>query len=799
MRLGINGRFLTAPVTGVQRFAHEVLRRIVDETAVTVFVPRGAQLPRDVGAAVVTGRLRGHAWEQLELPRMAAHRCDVMLHPANTASMRMSVPFVLVLHDVLPLTNPGWFTPTFAAWQRIATPRAARAAAAIVTVSEWSRGAICDATGVVPSRVIVAPQGLAPFAAPASAEAVERTRAELSLPASYLLAVGGDARKNIRFLTVMLVKWRELHGSAPALVVVGSPRRRVHGSRTGSRADAAGVDVRTLGRVTDDQLHALYTGALALCSPSLAEGFGRTPLEAIACGTPAVAAASGASAETLGPLASARVVPLSDAQWIDAVQSVSRLPQSLLLADAAALRSRWTWDAAARSVLNACAAVSEARAESRVPTVARHAARPRGRVMSTPRSGLTSAARGGRMGAPAGDRRSVLGGPGSDHSGAAPRVALVHDWLTGTRGGERVLEALIALLPGADLFTLIHVPGSVPPAIEELNIRTSFVNSLPGVRHYYRYCLPLFPAAIERLDLSGYDLVVSSSHCVAKSVMTRGARHLCYCHTPMRYIRDQSDAYLGDGAAAAVRRLVLAPATRRLRSWDAATASRVDAFVANSEHVRRRIRMYYDRDATVVHPPVDLDRFTPAAEREDVHVCAGALVPYKRIDLAVAAFNRSGRQLLVVGDGPQYRSLRRRARRNVTFTGRVSDAEMAAILGRARALVMPMVEDFGIIAVEAQAAGAPVIAYGAGGALETVTDGVTGVHFRRQTPEAIEAAVLAADRQKFDLAALQANAARFSVKAFEAGMRAALDDLSHPVGTPDPAPRSAQHAVASCT
>lgn len=791
MRLGINGRFLAAPVTGVQRFAHEVLRRITAEAEVTLFVPRGVHVPGDLGVAVVTGHLRGHAWEQLELPRAVASRCDVLLHPANTASMRVSVPFVLVLHDVLPLTNPDWFTRPFAAWQRISTPRAARAAAAIVTVSEWSRHAICDATGAVRSRVHIAPQGLTPFDAPASPEAVARARLELSLPASYLLAVGGDARKNIPFLTGMLAKWRELHGSAPALVVVGSPQRRVHGSRTASRENAAGVDVRTLGRVTDDQLHALYTGALALCSPSLAEGFGRTPLEAIACGTPAVAAPSGPSAETLAVLQSARVVPLSVTHWIDAVQSVSRLPQSLLLSDAAALRTRWTWDAAAGTVLNACVAACATNA-TRAPTAVRKAAPGRDGRMNDRRGDGMRVTRDPGMSASAVGRMS---GPVS----AAPRIALVHDWLTGMRGGERVLEALIALLPGADLFTLIHVPGSVPPAIEALNIRTSFVNSLPGVRHYYRYCLPLFPAAVERLDLSGYDLVVSSSHCVAKSVMTRGARHLCYCHTPMRYIWDQSDAYLGAGRGAALRRLMLAPATRRLRSWDAATAGRVDAFIANSEHVRRRIQLYYDRDAAVVHPPVAVDRFTPAAARDDVYVCAGALVPYKRVDLAVAAFNRSGRELLVVGDGPEYRSLRRSARRNVRFTGRVADAEMAVILGRARALVMPMVEDFGIIAVEAQAAGAPVIAYGAGGALETVADGVTGVHFRRQTPEAIEAAVIAAERREFDVAALQANAARFSVQAFESGMRAALADLSHHVGGPTPAESPTQQAVASCT
>lgn len=355
----------------------------------------------------------------------------------------------------------------------------------------------------------------------------------------------------------------------------------------------------------------------------------------------------------------------------------------------------------------------------------------------------------------------------------------MHDWLTGTRGGERVLMALADLLPGADLFTLIHAPGSVPPEIERLRIRTSFVNRLPGVRHYYRWCLPLFPMAAERLDLRGYDLIVSSSHCVAKGVHAPGVRHLSYCHTPMRYVWDQQEAYFPPARSGPVRRAITARLAAGLRAWDAATARRVDLFVANSENVRRRIQRCYGRDARVVHPPVCVERFAPVPDhtREDAWVCAGALVPYKRVDLAVEAFNASGRHLLVVGDGPEYRRLRRMARDNVVFTGRVGDDEMSAILARSRALIMPMVEDFGIIAVEAQAAGTPVIAYGAGGALETVIPGITGLHFGAQTAAALNAAVVRSERIRFDTAELRANAERFGIGVFRAGMRAALAAL----------------------
>lgn len=361
------------------------------------------------------------------------------------------------------------------------------------------------------------------------------------------------------------------------------------------------------------------------------------------------------------------------------------------------------------------------------------------------------------------------------------RVALVHDWLTGMRGGERVLEGLLDLYPEAEIFTLVHVPGSVSPRIEARPIHVPWPGRTRLAGRYYRYGLPLMPASVSRIDLAGFDLVLSSSHCVAKGVRTPGGvPHICYCHTPMRYIWDQYDAYFGPGRAPPHVRAAMAIAAPRLRAWDRRTAGRVTAFIANSHHVRERIRRCYERDATVVHPPVDIDRFEPGP-RDDLYVCLGALVPYKRIDVVVEAFNRLGRRLLVIGEGGERRRLEALAGPTVELTGRLSDERVAALLGRARALVHAGVEDFGITLVEAQAAGTPVIAYAAGGALETVVDartddaGATGILFDRQTPAAVADAVRRLDGCELSRRALQENAGRFGADRFRREIRRTVD------------------------
>ena len=312
------------------------------------------------------------------------------------------------------------------------------------------------------------------------------------------------------------------------------------------------------------------------------------------------------------------------------------------------------------------------------------------------------------------------------------------------RGGERVLEHIAALFPEADLYTLFHVPGTTSERLDAMPVHASALSRLPGTARHYRKLLPLFPAAIERFDLTSYDLVVSSSHAVAKGVRTRPDQpHLCYCFTPMRYVWDQADAYLGRG----LRRAVATPLVAYLRDFDRRTAGpdRVTRFVAISRCVRDRIRSHYGRDAEIVFPPVDVDRFeTYDGPRDDRYVMVSSFVPYKREDVAIEAFRGTDRRLVVVGDGPMRRRLARTAPPNVEILGRVDHDTLHRLLARSRALVHPQLEDFGIAAVEAQACGTPVLAYRAGGALDTVVgDGArpTGVFFDRSTPGALRAAL----------------------------------------------------------
>jgi glycosyltransferase involved in cell wall biosynthesis len=363
------------------------------------------------------------------------------------------------------------------------------------------------------------------------------------------------------------------------------------------------------------------------------------------------------------------------------------------------------------------------------------------------------------------------------------QVALVHDWLTGMRGGERCLEVFCELFPHADLFTLLHVPGSVSPLIEGRRIVTSFVQRLPGAATRYRSYLPLFPAAVRGFDLSAYDLVLSSSHCVAKAVRRRpGAVHVCYCFSPMRYVWDLYDDYVDE--AGLLTRLTMPPLAAVLRRWDRVTSRRVDHFVAISRHIADRIGRCYGRAADVIYPPVDVARFhAGAGTPDDFYLVVSALVPYKRVDLAIAAAHRLGRRLLVVGVGPEAARLQGAAGPGVEFLGWRSDEDVAALYARCRALLFPGVEDFGIVPLEAMASGRPVIALAAGGALETVVPlgapggEPTGVLFETQTVEALAGAMrrFEASADRFDPKALRAHAERFDRPRFRDEVRRYLD------------------------
>ena len=367
------------------------------------------------------------------------------------------------------------------------------------------------------------------------------------------------------------------------------------------------------------------------------------------------------------------------------------------------------------------------------------------------------------------------------------KTALIHDWLTGMRGGERVLDVLCGLYPDADIFTLYHRRGSVSASIERHRITTSFVQRLPLADTHYRRYLPLFPMAVEQFDLDSYDLVISSSHCAVKAVVPPGhARHLCYCHSPMRYAWDQFDAYFGPGRTGRLaRRWVYRPLLARLARWDAATAPRVHRFVANSAHVASRIRRYYNRAADVVPPPVDTIFFHPASVSPGSHfLVVSALVPYKRIELAMAACDRVGATLRIVGDGPDRARLEAQAGRNVEFLGHLSDEAVRDEYRRALAVVLPGEEDFGIVPVEAQACGRPVVALGRGGALETVIDGENGLLFRDADAGALAEALERVARMTFDSTRISRQAQRFSRDRHVRRMREVIDEtLAAPAGT----------------
>jgi glycosyltransferase involved in cell wall biosynthesis len=361
------------------------------------------------------------------------------------------------------------------------------------------------------------------------------------------------------------------------------------------------------------------------------------------------------------------------------------------------------------------------------------------------------------------------------------RVALVHDWLTGMRGGEKALEVLCELWPDAELFTLVHIPGSVSPTISGRRIHTSLVQHLPAAGRLYRQYLPLFPFAIEQFSLDDVDLVVSASHCVAKSVVPPpGARHVCYCFTPMRYGWDQFDHYFGPdrlgGAGSALARPVLAALAR----WDRSTAGRVDRYVAISRYVAGRIRRYYNRQAAVVYPPVDTAFFHPDGRQPEGYLLiVSALVPYKRIDVAIDAARLSKRLLRIVGHGPELDRLRARAEgAPVEFLGHQTNEAIRNLYRGADAVVLPGEEDFGIVPVEAQACGRPVIALGRGGAIETVRDGITGVLVAEATPEAFADAFLSLPTRWFDPDVARAHAERFSRDRFARDMGALVDDTS---------------------
>ena len=359
----------------------------------------------------------------------------------------------------------------------------------------------------------------------------------------------------------------------------------------------------------------------------------------------------------------------------------------------------------------------------------------------------------------------------------ANKIAFVCDWLTGMRGGEKCLLSMCNLYPDADIFSLVYYPGSFNGEFDGHRIFTSFIQNLPGGKETFRKYLPLFPVAIESFDLSRYDLVVSFSHCVAKGVrVPEHIPHICYCYTPVRYVWDMRCCYLA-GMSPCKKRAV-SWLLDRIQNWDVRSSGRVTRFVAISNYIQQRISRCYGRDSEVIYPPVDLERFEISTKDDGYYLALSAMVPYKRIDLAVEAFNLNGRRLIVAGEGPEYDRLKQKAKHNIEFVSAPDDQLINQLYAGCRALIFPGEEDFGIVPVEAQACGKPVIAFAGGGALETVVVNSknnarnTGVLFDIQTPDCLDKAVERFEKTSASITAdnCRKNALRFDQSHFETHM-----------------------------
>jgi glycosyltransferase involved in cell wall biosynthesis len=350
------------------------------------------------------------------------------------------------------------------------------------------------------------------------------------------------------------------------------------------------------------------------------------------------------------------------------------------------------------------------------------------------------------------------------------KIALVHHWLVGMRGGEKIVESLCRMFPDIDIFTLVYDKNKISDIINSKKIYTSFIQRMPLSKRKHQLYLPFMPVAVEQFDLSGYDIVISIESGIAKGVLTKpDTCHICYCNTPMRYLWNMYFDYLNNEKMGFLKKSFIRYYFNYLRVWDLATSFRVDYFISNSENVKKRVQKYYRRDSEVIYPPVNLDRFTCSGNKKDYYLAVSQLVSYKRIDIAVDAFNRLDRELVIIGDGPERKRLEKRAGSNIKFIGWQDDTVLEKYYSEAKAFIFPGEEDFGITPVEAQASGTPVIGYGRGGLLETVEEGKTGLFFDDHNAESLMDAVKRFESGDHNITSENAreNSRRFDISIFE--------------------------------
>lgn len=347
------------------------------------------------------------------------------------------------------------------------------------------------------------------------------------------------------------------------------------------------------------------------------------------------------------------------------------------------------------------------------------------------------------------------------------KIAIVCDWLTVFAGAERVVLEMHQLFPNAVIFTSLYNKKAFP-GLANAEVRESILRLIPFARHFHRLFLPWMPLVFERMDLSGFDLVISSSHSAAKGIVTKPETlHVCYCHSPMRYVWDQSHRYQNQFRSFSSLRFLTQPILHRIRLWDRVAADRVDRFISNSAYIAARIQKYYKRESTVIHPPVDLGTFSLGKEHGEAYLAVGRLIPYKRFDLVIDAAKKTGIRLQIVGEGPELAKLKRRAKgADIEFLGKISDSELRRVYQNAKALIFPQQEDFGIVPLESMACGTPVLAYKAGGALETVQEGVSGLFFEEQTSESLVKAIRKFEKKEWDPSTVAKSVQDFSSSRF---------------------------------